>query len=109
MRPSAARKKRCETLKCQGLPTTVKESKYLKVGSPIYSTLSNRGYLSLAIWVTEVTLQLVQSATLGLWVTGVTLHPPFFKKQCERMRKEIFSQQHICCVRRRGGWEGLDK
>ena len=77
MRPSAARKKRCETLKCQGLPTTVKESKYLKVGSPIYSTLSNRGYLSLAVWVTEVTLQLVQwdlwvssSGHWGLWVTG---------------------------------------
>ena len=57
MRPTAARKKRCETLKCQGLPTTVKESKYLKVGSPIYSrvamvnvsdysTLSNIGYIT---------------------------------------------------------------
>ena len=68
MRPSAARKKRCETLKCQGLPTTVKESKYLKVGSPIYSTLSNRGYTTLAL---DGPL-----GPLGLWVTGVTLHSP---------------------------------
>ena len=61
MRPNAARKKHCETLKCQGLRTTVKESKYLKVGSHIHSrvamvvsscgTLSNRGYQALAIWV----------------------------------------------------------
>ena len=54
MRPTAGRKKRCETLKCQGLPAVIKEPKYLKVGSPIYSTLSNRGYLSLAIWVWDL-------------------------------------------------------